>query len=1056
MKQQRHHILIVDDNPMNRKLLSAILEAEGYDVFEAPDGEAALSLMTTAQADVVVSDILMPNMDGFRFCYELRKSEQYATTPFLFLSATYTSPSDEKLALELGADMVLKRPIPAAEILAHIRNVLTQPVYHEPRAIRQPRTVEMIKEYSEALMAKLEEKNAELQMRTEQLKASEEQFRAIAETAEDLIAVLDLEGKRLYNSPSYERLIGDLAKLRGTDSFREIHPDDRQRIREVFRTTVATAKGQRAEYRFLLPDGSIRYIESQGSVIRDPEGRPSRVVVVSRDVSERKRTEETLRKLSSAVEQAGDSVVITDRDGVIEYVNPAFERNTGYPRNAILGKTPRVLKSGKHEMAFYQSIWDTILSRKVFRGEVINKRSNGELYYEHQTISPVLDDHGNILYFVSAGRDMTDQKRLDESLRLSERKYRMLFEFAPTGIYQARTDGTIVAANNALAQMLGYTSPDDVVGLHLTEDVYLYPRERMDLLQRFRAEGHARDVEVRWKQKDGATIWVHINAYLIQNDVGKEQLIVGLATDITARKMADAALVQSEVRYRTLFEESRDGLFIANAEGKIIDTNIALGSILGCHDKEEVLALDFLSTLHAPTVSGETLVARLFRDRSFENLEVALTRKDGNIAHALLSMSAVENVSGEVMMLRGLVRDVTQQRLLEQQLIQAQKLESLGTLAGGVAHDFNNILAIIMGQATLLERAGIDPGKSKRAIDAITQAAQRGATLIQQLLTFARKQEVTLEPVILGDIVREVVALLEGTIPKLIAVDTHLGHSLPLMVADSSQLHQVLLNLCVNARDAMLPVGGTLTISTSVVDGETLRSRHQDAEANRYLLLAVSDTGCGMNDSTRERIFEPFFTTKEKGKGTGLGLATVYGIMVNHHGFIDVASDVGQGTAFYLYFPEMSLAPADPGGGEETFAGGMQGTETVLLVEDEELIREFVVEILTDEGYTVHTANDGETGVELYRREQEKIQVVLTDMGLPKMSGERLIGELRAINPNIAVVVASGVLDPDVKTELMKSGVTEFIQKPYRPDALLLTLRHILDTKTYHIQRGPS
>jgi PAS domain S-box-containing protein len=1040
MPTPARHILIVDDTPTNRKLLGAILEGEGYTTTAAADGEEALHLLASMTADAIISDILMPRMDGFRFCYEVRKSERHALTPFLFLTATYTSGADERLALDLGADRLLQRPAPSAAILQAVRDLLTNPVYREPRTVHQPKTVEMIRGYSEALMAKLEEKNTELQ-------ASEEQFRAITETADDLIAVIDLDGTRLYASPSYRRVLGDPDRLRGTDSFQEIHPDDRERIRGVFRATVATGSGRRTEFRLVLPDGSVRHMESQGSVIRDAAGNPRRVVVVSRDISERKKTEDTLRKLSSAVEQAGDSVVITNRDGVIEYVNPAFERSTGFQRDEVLGKTPRLLKSGRHAREFYRGIWDTILARSVFRGEIVNRRRNGELYVEHQTISPVLDEQGNIVHFVSAGRDTTEQKEAEEHLRLSEQKYKTLFEAVPAGLLQATEDGSIVTANPALADLLGYPSAESVVGRHLTRDLSLDPREGEELLDSFRAGGRARSLEVRWKRRDGSPVWVHLHLSRAQQSRDRAPFFEAFAVDITSRKRAEEARIHSERRYRTLFEEATDGLFICSADGRLVDVNPAVARIFGCSSKEEVLRLDFLRALDRTQDGEEPLLGRLMREDAVDDVAAVATRSDGRPLHLLVSLSAVRDPDGSVEMVRGLLRDVTRQRQLEEQLAQARRLESLGTLAGGVAHDFNNILAIILGQADLLERAPGDLERVHRSMSIITKAALRGMTLIQQLLTFARKKEVTLEPVVVNELVREFVALVGETFPRIVTLRTALEDGLPLLVADASQLHQVLLNLCVNARDALVPAGGEITIATTCVPGASLQGRFAAADVAEYVRLTVSDTGSGMDEATRRRIFEPFFTTKEKGHGTGLGLATVYGIVEGHGGFIDVDSEVGRGTTFSLYFPVLApTAPVPPAAGEES-AEEIPAPGTVLVVEDEEMLLEYVEEVLMEEGYAVFTARDGEEGVRTFAENHLRIDAVLTDLGLPKLSGDRLIGALLGIDPGARIVVASGSLEPDLKHLLREAGARDFLQKPFRPHELLAVLRRTIQAR---------
>ena len=392
------------------------------------------------------------------------------------------------------------------------------------------------------------------------------------------------------------------------------------------------------------------------------------------------------------------------------------------------------------------------------------------------------------------------------------------------------------------------------------------------------------------------------------------------------------------------------------------------------------------------------------------------------------------------------LKDITAQKILEEQLRQAQKLESLGTLASGIAHDFNNILGIIMGHSFLLERLKSDPVKLSQSIGAIEKATQRGAALVKQLLTFARKTEAVFESVLVNHIIEEVVKLLQETFSKTISVRSDLKRDLPIIAADTNQIHQVVINLCVNARDAM-PMGGTLSITTTTVERETLMSKFAGAAAREYILLQVSDTGTGMDEATKQRIFEPFFTTKDVGKGTGLGLALVHGIVENHHGFIDVATEPGKGTTFSIYLPVEERPIESHGTSKKAMEDVPGGTETILLIEDEEMLGELARAFLVSKGYTVLTARDGEEGVEVFSRHQKEISVVVTDMGLPKLGGEEVLKRIRGIDPKAKVILASGFIDPETKSEMYKAGAKRFIQKPYSHDEVLQAIRQVIDTK---------
>ncbi|MBI3193881.1 MAG: response regulator, partial [Ignavibacteriae bacterium] len=418
-------------------------------------------------------------------------------------------------------------------------------------------------------------------------------------------------------------------------------------------------------------------------------------------------------------------------------------------------------------------------------------------------------------------------------------------------------------------------------------------------------------------------------------------------------------------------------------------------------------------------------------------------RKDGTsfpVEYTSTPIREGETIVGVVVVFT----DITARKNMENQLRQAQKMESIGTLAGGIAHDFNNILGIIMGHASLLERNPGDAEQIVKRLQAINKASQRGASLVKQLLTFARKTEARFEPVQLNDTVLEVRKLLSETLPKAITITTKTDATLPHIHADSSQLHQVLVNLCVNARDAM-PTGGTLEIVTEVVAGETLRQRIPKATVMAYIHLSVSDTGIGMDKETQTRIFEPFFTTKEIGKGTGLGLASVYGIVENHHGFIRVESEVGKGTTFHLYFPSYHAEPIMMEPKPQIVPVFMQGTETILVAEDEELLRTLLEQLLSGQGFTVLSAQDGAEALSLYARHQKNISLVISDVGMPKLSGIELITALKAINPEVKVIISSGYLDTKLSEDIQRVGAKDSIMKPYSISEILMKVRQALD-----------
>jgi PAS domain S-box-containing protein len=513
------------------------------------------------------------------------------------------------------------------------------------------------------------------------------------------------------------------------------------------------------------------------------------------------------------------------------------------------------------------------------------------------------------------------------------------------------------------------------------------------------------------------------------------------------RQRTEEALHESENRYRGLFEGSKDAIFFSTVEGKFIDINPAGVELFGYGSKEELLAADINQNIYFDSNGSNRKKELILAEGFIKDFEYTLKRKDGTSAIVLETTIPERDLQGNVIMYRSILRDVTKQKQLEQQFIQAQKMDSIGTLAGGIAHDFNNILGIILGYSNLLKGKRTKPKEFSESVSAIVQAIERGASLVQQILTFARKTDVSFRQINLANAARDMLAMLKETFPKIIVMKGIFTKNIPDIYADNNQIHQVLLNLCLNARDAM-PNGGLLTLKTEMRTNEQVREHFPSADQEMYVCLIVTDTGEGMDEGTRLRIFDPFFTTKKDGKGTGLGLSVVYGVMQAHLGFIDVESKQKQGTTFRLYFPVPTTNTRQIDLQQQKDSFHLEGTETILFVEDEDFIRDMVRLTLESKGYKVYTARDGVTAIRLYKKHKKEIDLVLTDLGLPGMTGIDEFKKLKELNPKVRVVITSGFLDQDVRYKLLMDGAKAFIQKPYQPGNVLQIVREVLDKKS--------
>jgi PAS domain S-box-containing protein len=486
---------------------------------------------------------------------------------------------------------------------------------------------------------------------------------------------------------------------------------------------------------------------------------------------------------------------------------------------------------------------------------------------------------------------------------------------------------------------------------------------------------------------------------------------------------------------------------ITDLENKIVFINQAFLKTYG-YKKKELIGQNIeliRSHLTRPSVAKEILPASL--NGGWQGI-LYNKKKDGTDFPIYLSTSMVTDNKNKPIALVGIAQDITEKKQLEEQLRQAQKLQGLGTLAGGIAHDFNNILGIIMGYASLIQQGKLAQKRVSWGLKSIIKATDRGTGLVQQILTFARKKNVLFEIVKVNSAVRDLVDMAKQTFPTSISFSLDLEDNLPFIKADHNQFHQVLLNICINARDAM-PAGGNISIKTTTILGKKLRKKFSDAKEINYTCIMISDTGIGMDKLVTKRIFEPFYTTKKEGSGTGLGLSVVYGIISNHHGFIDVESEEGKGTTFYLYFPvadeEINLTIDDLINKNKTESNGK---ETILLVEDEEMLLNVVKDTLKYHGYKVLTARNGKEAVELYSKNYNSIDLIFTDLGLPKLNGWQAYLEMKKFNPQAKVILASGYLDPKVKQDIPELELKNFVQKPYRPSQVLKQVRKVIDYST--------
>jgi PAS domain S-box-containing protein len=883
-------------------------------------------------------------------------------------------------------------------------------------------------------------------MQNDALRESDMRMQDIIYSVGDWVWEVDEKGKYVYSSNKGRDFLGyTLEEIIGKTPFDFMPPDEAERVGAVFAEIVSKKELIKdLENWIIRKDGKKVCLLTNGVPVLDENGNLRGYRGVDKDVTDYKRTEKDVRKLSRAVEQSPASIVITNPKGDIEYVNPKFTRLTGYTMEEVSGKNSRILKSGETPREEYARLWKMIKDGKSWHGEFHNRKKNGELYWESVSISPIFDESGEVTNFLAVKEDITERKLAEEALRETTDHLENLLSFANAPIIVWDKEQKITRFNLAFERLTGYTMYE-VIGKHpevlFAEDI----DAARSLLARTSDGDHLVSEEIPIRSKKGDVrliLWNTANVYAAD----EKTIIATIAhgQDISERKKAEEALQESELRFRSLYENTTIGLYRTTPDGRILLANPALVKMLGYESFQELAARNLEKDRFEPSYKRKDFIEKIEKDGVLNAYESKWIRNDGKALFIIENARAIRDAQNKTLYYDGTVEDITERKLLEEQMRQMQKLESLGTLAGGIAHDFNNILNIILGCSSLLEMRINQPDKFSESIQAIAHAVERGTGLVRQIMTFARKAETDFAPVDVHDLIHELFSMLEQTFPKVITFNAQLDDLLPILYADHSQLHQVFLNLCVNARDAM-PKGGTIKITAKVRKHAYVQERFPAADQEFYVCIDIADTGEGMNEDVRARIFDPFFTTKEHGKGTGLGLAVVHGIMQAHHGFINVESSPGQGTVFHLYMPVLAVTQNVQESRETVETRVRRGTETILLVEDEELFLDMLSMVLESQGYTIIKAGNGKQAVKLYKENQQKIDLVVTDMGLPEMTGKDEFRELKKINPGVKVILASGFLEPETKTELFQAGAKSFIQKPYNADAILATIREVLD-----------
>ncbi len=1199
-------ILIVDDKKENLYLLEKLLSGSGYEVETAEDGIEALEKLYADRFEMIISDILMPRMDGFQLCHKVKMDERLKHIAFVFYTATYTDPNDEKFALNLGAEKFIIKPQEPDVFIGIVKEVIRSyqsGMLSAPKAPVEEEAV-YLKEYNERLIKKLEDKLLELEKK--------HRYETIINTVNRSVHSSTNLQDVLENS--VEAIIANMDRVdnvsiflvEGQDAVMKAHrglPDwFVDRIRSVpFSKKGPLWKAITEGKPLYIPDaekdtvigsaGKELGIKSHAAIPIYLRGKTVGVINISslqKSAFEKEELElleriaqqidvalnnaeqaEALRqseeRYRTLFDQSPVGVFIFDKELIIKQCNERFihimqssyDQIIGFDMHKLRDQSyiPEIRKTLEGESSYYEGFYEATTS-------------SAKLWLSVR-LSPLRGAQGDIIGGMGVVEDITERKRMERALLESEERYRTFIEHTYDLIAEVSVQGTYLDISPKYRDILGYEA-SDVIGKSIFE--YMHPDDRPEVMAEFQravftfSTGKAVH---RYKHKNGQWLWLESAGKAFRTIDGEIRGIIA-SRNITERKLAEEALMESQARLSGVIASAMDGIISVDSDQRIILFNSAaermfmcpaseaigqpldrfiperfralhrehirlyggrgestrgmgnLGAISGLRSNGEEFPIE--ASISQIEIAGKKIYTVILRDiterqraeeRLREQAELLDRSKDaimvrdldhrvnywnksaerlyGWTAEEVLGKNADEllykEASSKLIEAEEAVKergewvgelnqitkdgreiavesqwtmvygregipksilvvntDVTEKKKLEAQFLRAQRLESIGTLAGGIAHDLNNVLTPIMMALQLLRQRFTDED-SQRWLDTLDASARRGADLIKQVLAFARGSEEVHTPIQFGYLISETNRILLETFPRSIEIKTDIPKDLWLISGERTQLNQVLMNLCVNARDAM-PNGGRLSISAeNLFIDDSYAIINIDAKTGPYVVVTVSDTGIGIPPEHLEKIFEPFFTTKEVGQGTGLGLSTAYRIVKDHGGFINVHSEVGKGTSFKVYLP--AIETTETLDREKKKMEGLPPGrgQLILVVDDENSICEITRVALEAHGYNVIIANDGAEAVALYARDREKIEAVILDMVMPIMDGPETIRALLTIDPRAKIIAASGLMERNILTKVRETDVSAFLSKPYTANTLLNTLNEVLSAK---------
>jgi len=875
------------------------------------------------------------------------------------------------------------------------------------------------------------------------LQESQKCFQTVTEHARDILYYYRFEPELRvkYINPIVEDFTGITAQEIYDNPqliYTQVHPDDRQALRTLLQS--GDLQTEPTVVRWKHAEDDYIWVEHRNTPEVNEAGKVIGVRGIARDVTEQTKNRHRLEFQADILRNINDAVIAIDLDGTVTYWNQGAEKRYRYTAGEMLGSPIQILHTD-------QDVAEKTLKKLEENGELRQETQvisgDGSRLWIDQYLSTRYSDEGEPIGYLSVSKDITRRKAQEHALRESKNLYEKTLSALEEAVFVVDTKSReVVSCNPAVERMFQYTS-SELIGRstrHLyrsDEDYQNFGEWSTGIL----TEQEVFHGEFRMQRKDGKVILTDHTISWLSGDEPPEGRVVSVIRDITELMETREALRESEELFRGIVENMVEGFYRTTPEGKILVVNPQFAQMLG-YDTPDKLEGNYLSDFnHFEKYDRDDFISRIHNRGLVRNYQNTWINRDGVEMTVKENAHAVYNRDGEILYFDGTVEDITEQKALEQQLIQAQKVEALGEVAGGIAHDFNNVLATIGGAVQMIQLQS-ENDKISKYLDMMDEAMTRGESITERLLTFTRSTAPQVEPISLQSFLYDLKELIQPTLPITIRMEIGEYSGQDLVAAEKTQLQQVLMNMCINASHAMNS-GGVITLALRKASDKEVRT-HVPTPDTDYLCITVSDTGQGMPESVRQRIFEPFFTTKELGQGTGLGLAIAHKIIQNHNGWIDVDSDPGKGTTFTIGLPATDeiIQSTIP---EKTLHDFTAGGEHIFIIEDESPIRDVLQDTFESVGFTVSVAGNGQEGIDRVNAMENSVDVLVTDLGLPDMSGEEAAALIRKRRPDIPLIAITGYVDEEKYQMLHDKGFRAILKKPFDLQEVLMSVFHALE-----------